>query len=183
MARLFLALWPDPAARAALAARAAQVARRCGGRPVPAANLHLTLLFLGEVEPARIEALACAARATAGSAFTLGLDCIGGFRRAGVAWAGCREPPAQLLALRSALLGRVREAGFRPDERPFAAHLTLVRRAREPLKQVDMEPISWRATSFALVETVRGEGAYRTLAQWKLEGENTKAAPAGARPS
>jgi hypothetical protein len=32
----------------------------------------------------------------------------------------------------------------------------------------DMEAIVWRADAFALVETARGEGAYRTLAEWPL---------------
>ncbi|MDH5265059.1 MAG: RNA 2',3'-cyclic phosphodiesterase, partial [Betaproteobacteria bacterium] len=57
MARLFFALWPDAAARAALADLARATANRYGGRAVPAANLHLTLVFLGEVDPARIAAL------------------------------------------------------------------------------------------------------------------------------
>ena len=38
--RTFFALWPDPAVRAGLAARAAQVARTCAGRPPRAEALH-----------------------------------------------------------------------------------------------------------------------------------------------
>lgn len=173
MARLFFALWPDAHARAALGARATEVARRCGGRPVPAANLHLTLVFLGEVEAARIGALGRAADAVTGGAFDLALDRIGDFRRAGVAWAGCGRPSAEMLALQASLERRVREAGFATDGRAFAPHLTLARRVREPVEPGDVEPVSWRVTAFALVESAHGEGAYRRLAEWPLEGEKT----------
>jgi 2'-5' RNA ligase len=173
MARLFFALWPDAAAQAALAARSKEVARRCAGRPVPGANLHLTLLFLGEVESGAIPALRHAARPGPEAGFELALDQLGAFARAGVAWAGCRRPPQELLALQAGLARRIREAGFAPDERAFAAHLTLARRIREPLAPEPMEAVRWRVGSIALVESVRGEGAYRTLAEWPLEGGKT----------
>ena len=168
MARLFFALWPDAAARAALADLARSTASRYGGRPVPAANLHLTLVFLGEVDPARIGALRSAADGLACPGFPFELDRIGGFRRSGVAWAGCRRSPPALLTLQSALESRIREAGFSPDDRAFAAHLTLARRVREPVEPEDMRVVEWRANAFALVETARGEGVYRTLAEWPL---------------
>lgn len=173
MPRLFFALWPDAAARSALARRAREVARRCAGRPVPEANLHLTLAFLGEVDAAAIPALARAARPERAAAFELALDQLGAFPRAAVAWAGCRQLPAGLVALQAGLARRIREAGFPLDERAFAAHLTLARRIRSPLAPEAMEAVKWRVASFALVESVRGEGAYRTLAEWPLEGEKT----------
>jgi 2'-5' RNA ligase len=173
MPRLFFALWPDAAARASLAARAKEVAAHHGGRPVPAANLHLTLVFLGEVDAGRVDALRRAAGGASGEAFSIVFDRVGGFRRAGVAWTGCRVPPAQLLALQADLESRMRAAGFVPDERPFAPHLTLARRVRDPVVPADVEPVSWRAEAFALVESARGEGAYRTLAEWPLGREKT----------
>jgi 2'-5' RNA ligase len=168
MARLFFALWPDAGARAALAELARSTASRHGGRAVPAANLHLTLVFLGEVDPARIGALRTAAEGLACPGFALALDRVGGFRRAGVAWAGCRRPPPALLALQSELEKRIREAGFSPDDRAFAPHLTLARRVRDAVAEGDVESVAWRASEFALVETARGGGAYRTLAVWPL---------------
>lgn len=184
MARLFFALWPDEAAREALAAASRRLAARCGGRPVPAANLHLTLVFLGEVDPGRIPALRRAAQAAPGEGFTLVLDLVGAFRRAGVAWAGCRRPPPELLALQADLERRVRAAGFACDERAFAPHLTLARKVRDPVEVGEAPAVAWRVGAFALVESARGEGGYRTLAEWPLgEGKNTKAAPDGVRPS
>ena len=173
MARLFFALWPDQAARVALAARAKELATRSGGRPVPEANLHLTLVFIGEVEPSGVRILQGVPEGLAADAFSVELDVIGGFRGARVAWAGSRRPPQAMLALQAALEGKVREAGLQPDERPFAPHLTLARRVRDAVALQAMDSVSWRARSFALVESGGNASAYRTVAEWMLrEGED-----------
>lgn len=171
MARLFLALQPDEPARRALAGLASLVAIRSAGRAVPVANLHLTLVFLGEVDAARIGALARAVPAVAGSGFVLALDRIGGFRRAGVAWAGCRRTPPELTALQEALSKTIRGAGFSVDEREFTPHLTLARHIHGTVEAVDIEPISWCARSISLLESARGTARYITLAQWPLADE------------
>jgi 2'-5' RNA ligase len=173
MARLFFSLWPDMPARTSLAARAQDAAKLFGGRPVSEGNLHLTLVFLGEVESSRIVALRQAADKAEGTAFALSLDLVGGFRRAGVVWAGCRRPPAELLRFQANLECLVREAGFAVDDRPFAPHLTLVRHAKGPREPGEIEQVSWCAKAFALVESVPGRGAYRTLAEWPLGREET----------
>ena len=56
MHRLFCALWPDAATRAALE-NARSALFPLSGRPVEAANLHVTLVFLGAVDAARLPAL------------------------------------------------------------------------------------------------------------------------------
>ena len=55
--RLFLALWPAPALREALAARADGWTWTPAARRTPADKLHVTLHFLGDVAPARLPAL------------------------------------------------------------------------------------------------------------------------------
>jgi 2'-5' RNA ligase len=169
MARLFFALWPDAPARQALAARAKDLADECGGRAVPASSLHVTLVFLGEVDPSRVGELVRAAELARGRPFDLSLDRVGGFARARVAWAGARQPPEALLEFQADLERRVREAGFSPDDRPFALHLTLARRVRTAPATRDVDAVKWRAGAFALVESA---GGYRNLAEWPLrEGE------------
>lgn len=49
MPRLFFALQPEPAEQAAISAALLPMVRAIGARPLPAADLHLTLAFLGEV--------------------------------------------------------------------------------------------------------------------------------------
>jgi 2'-5' RNA ligase len=135
--------------------------------------MHLTLVFLGEVDPARVDALRRAAGTVRAAPFGLALDRVGGFARARVAWAGTRRPPAGLLGLQADLERRIREAGFATDDRPFAAHLTLARRIRAAPEARDVDAIAWRVESFALVESA---GGYRTVAEWPLragDGQET----------
>ena len=55
--RLFYALWPSELERARLAAGFAPLVATVAGRPVPPANLHVTLEFLGLVAEPRIATL------------------------------------------------------------------------------------------------------------------------------
>lgn len=168
MRRLFFALWPDDGARAALAALGRRVAGESGGRAVPAANLHLTLAFLGDVPPERADLLPAVASAVDGAAFDLVLDRLGAFPRAGVGWVGPSQVPAALTQLQSALATALLEAGFGLEDRPFAPHLTLARRIVRAVDPVAVEPVAWRADRFALVESARGPEPYREVGSWRI---------------
>ncbi|GAB1233466.1 hypothetical protein UT4_19340 [Ferrigenium sp. UT4] len=71
--RLFFALWPHEAERAALAAWQPSLQQRCGGKTMRPDTLHCTLVFLGAVPEHRLEALCRAAREAAFREFTLTL--------------------------------------------------------------------------------------------------------------
>jgi 2'-5' RNA ligase len=166
--RLFFALWPDAPAAAALAERARELALRCGGKPVPQDKIHLTLAFLGDLDAGR---LPDAMRAPGGlelAGFDMVLDQVGSFRGARVAWAGCRETAHGLADLQSGLVRHLAAAGFPPDERPYAAHVTLARKIALPVARSAMPEIRWRARELALVRSELGKGSYSTLAAWKL---------------
>src|SRR5215207_59449 len=73
--RLFFALWPTDEFRADLVSATQKIARDSGGRVIPPENLHVTLLFLGQVPNARFEAVQQAADALAHErAFELSFD-------------------------------------------------------------------------------------------------------------
>ena len=168
MSRLFFAVWPDDAAREKLAALAAEVVAEAGGRAVPAANVHLTLEFLGEVEEGRIPGLHAAADSVAGRAFELRLDRLGSFRRARVGWAGCARPPDRLLELQRELATALAAAGFALEDRPYAPHVTLARKIERPVRARELAPIAWRAHELALVLSESGKARYTTIASWRL---------------
>ena len=63
--RLFLALAPDEAARAALARTACMLRPLAPGRYVPPSLYHITLAFLGETDAARLPAVREAMEAAA----------------------------------------------------------------------------------------------------------------------
>ncbi len=131
--RMFFALWPDDAARAALAGLAEAIAGETGGRAPAAANLHLTLSFVGEVAPDRVDLLLGAGRDVAAeiAPFTLVLDRLGAFRGGGIAWIAATEIPSGLAAMAYGLAHRLSSAGFRVDQRAYAPHLTLARKCSD----------------------------------------------------
>lgn len=167
MSRLFFALWPDDAVRARL--DAARRALTVPGRPVPARNLHLTLVFLGDVAAAPVEALDIRA-ATAGIApFALTLDRFGSFPRARVAWLAPSTPPPVLLRLADAIATACRAAGLTPDTRPYQPHLTIAR-STDAVADAAIAPQAWPVSDFCLVESARDAdgSAYTVRARWPL---------------
>ena len=178
--RLFFALLPDPAARQALGALARDIARATGGRATPAENLHLTLVFLGRVPRSRVAQVeAAGARAAAmGEPFALLFDRVGGFRNAGVVWAGPREVAPALQQVVGALSGALHDAGFALEARAFHPHLTLARRSLRPPAEGSALRVGWRADAITLMasETLPAGPVYRVLASWRLR-ERVKLQP------
>jgi len=172
--RLFFALWPDAAARAAIAAFAHEVAQRAGGRDPREENLHVTLAFVGDVSPDRIAALAAIGTdgALAAPPFMLSLDVLGGFRDARIAWLGAEPVPTPLVALVTRLGTGLAAEGFRVDRRPFAAHVTLARSCRSVPRRASVAPITWHVDRLTLVASELGSGGarYRVQAEWPLTG-------------
>lgn len=163
MARLFFALWPDPQAAAQLARLSAEVALVAEGKPVPAAKIHLTLAFLGEVPDERRAAAVAAASGVRFAPLEVRLDCVGSFRAAQVAWAGSLAPDPALVALQATLARNLAAAGFALEERAFTPHLTLARRTRRRLPRATIPAIAWQADAFALVRSAPGTGEYSNL--------------------
>jgi 2'-5' RNA ligase len=165
--RLFFALWPDPALRAAIASAARTPARGLPGRRVRDENLHLTVLFLGAVEAAAEAALAQAAARVRAAPFELSLDRAGSFFRARVLWVGPSQVPAQLGDLRSQLEAAAGAAGVAVDPKPLVPHVTCYRDVRQTLEPVPVEPLLWPVRSFALVHSAAGQ--YHVVSQWPLQ--------------
>jgi 2'-5' RNA ligase len=130
--RAFLAIDPDPAARRAAAVLAQQLAGELPRvRWVRPEGYHVTLRFLGQVDPAALPPLVTAVRAAVArlAPFELRLGAVGFFpspRRPRVV-ALALAPEAPLLALAARVEGAVRSLGFPAEGRPFHAHLTLGR--------------------------------------------------------
>src|SRR5262249_58527952 len=102
-------------------------------------NVHLTLKFLGTVEPTRLgdveRALATAAAGQPAFELTmLGLGAFPSRSRPRVLWAGVDAGGAELTALATRVDEALAGLGFPREGRPFAAHATLGR-VREPRPQ------------------------------------------------
>ena len=148
--RLFFALWPPRETAQALAAWAAEVQRETGGKVTATENIHLTLAFLGDVEP---EAAIVAARRVKGRRHRLPIETAKYVRRNEMVWVAPAAMPEPLADLVASLQGELRAASFRLEERPFAAHVTLIRKARPPKALPALPPVEWPADEFALIRS------------------------------
>jgi RNA 2',3'-cyclic 3'-phosphodiesterase len=178
--RVFFAAFPDPHALAAIDAEARRRAAAAGRRPVPAGNLHLTLLFVGEIASDRVPALQHAAAGLRLPRFSLVLDRAGRFARSDAVWLGPSDPPPEPAQIHDALLERCRDAGFLLRTESFHPHVTIFRdrrRAPPPPSGQGEEwlgaleaPIPLTAQAYALVlsEPAAGGRRYRPLERWPL---------------
>ena len=170
-ARVFFALWPDDGVRDALHREAQMLHPNCGGRVMRRENVHLTLVFIGDVAAERLDELRSVAGTISGSSFELVLDQLGYWRHNRIVSASPLTVPEALRELVSSLEGRLQQAGFEFDRRPYAPHITLLRDARAPGVPAPLS-LDWTVGDFALVESAHGpRGAeYHVLERWKLGG-------------
>jgi len=169
--RVFFAVWPEPSLRTSLAGLAAEAAREARGRPAAVENIHITLAFLGEQPVSRMAVLCAIGARSGGPPFSIALDEIGCFRKAGVAWLGASAPQLELLALQQRLASELRSRRFPIDDRPYSPHLTLARRIEVAIRRRRLSaPVVWTVSSFALMasETTASGPIYRRLAEWPL---------------
>ena len=131
--RLFIAAPLTDAVRSALWDHLTQALR---GRDLPGhvvrpASWHLTLRFLGDTPRDAFEAVRAQMTAAAlGAPFDVAFTTLGAFPTpvgARVLWIGTGEGARQLAALAGHAERAAVAAGFPPERRPFAAHLTLSR--------------------------------------------------------
>lgn len=170
-ARVFFALWPTAAERGQLAAWQTPLHHLCGGRAMRGETLHGTLVFIGEIESSRLEALQLAAREVGGESFELCFDTAHYWGHNRIVYATSEHLPQQLAQLANTLEQRLILHRFKFDRRDYKLHVTLLRNARwtdTPLPA--MRPVRWQIKDFALVQSVPRDGLanYRVLARFPL---------------
>jgi 2'-5' RNA ligase len=172
MARLFFAIWPTAETAAGLHRWAKRLERDCGGRAVRAEAIHLTLAFLGEVAGERAAAAADAARRARVAPHLLLLEEAHCWARNRIVWAGPREMPAALAALARSLDEALTDRGFRLERRPFAAHVTLLRKAGVSRRLPPLPRLEWPVAEFCLVRsTLDAKGSrYQIVERFALDG-------------
>jgi 2'-5' RNA ligase len=145
--RLFLALWPEETERRQMAELAANVV---GQRRVRDAGLHLTLVFLGATDVARLAAYEAALADLTVPALELTLDRYGYWPAPRILWLGSSRTPPELYELVADLNRRLRGGGFTPERRAFQAHITLARKFLGPAPEhPPAMPVHWRVGEVA----------------------------------
>ncbi|HEX8806189.1 MAG TPA: RNA 2',3'-cyclic phosphodiesterase [Candidatus Aquilonibacter sp.] len=127
----------------------------------PAEKLHITLAFLGRVDPAQIGAVTRVLDDVASHhpAFALTLDKVGAFpheRRPRVIFVGSRAQGAPIRALATELRDRYGTMGFTFED-DVVAHVTIARvkgGAPRPVPLLDVAPQQLRVGRLALFESL-----------------------------
>lgn len=168
--RLFFALWPSEDIRRALWQVGGKLHQVWSGRRVKPDTLHMTLVFLGDIETARIEELRTLASEMDTRQFKLNFNHAACWRHNKVGFLSPEESPPHLLQLVYGLEDKLEAAGFAFDERPYKPHLTLLRNTR-CTTQVPFEPIRWKVDEFVLVSSATSEHgpSYQLLGRWPLK--------------
>jgi 2'-5' RNA ligase len=165
--RLFIALWPTPAVRAALRARRDAIGWPPHARVVADERLHLTLHFIGAVPHDVWPRLLPALRRPC-PRIDLELGPVELWRH-GLVVLPAVAVPEPLLALHVALAGALAGLGLPVERRPFQPHVTLARRAAGARLPPPGDPLRWHALSYALVNSDSADG-YRVLARYGAHG-------------
>jgi 2'-5' RNA ligase len=168
--RLFFALWPPIELSQELYRLAGNVIRDGSGRRVVPENIHLTLAFLGSVDASFGECAERAASAICSESFTLTLEQIGYWPKSGILWVGPNQTPQSLLHLVQSLNTGLAGCGYEVEKRPYAAHLTLARKAHPCERSHSIERHPWEISQFHLVQShTHADGAcYEILRSWPL---------------
>lgn len=174
--RLFFAMWPSESQRLMLLHASQAVLSQCDGRVVPAANLHVTLAFLGSVLERRIPELLHLGQLVAERSPPLQLELsrIAYWRESQVL---CVRGSVSHDAARMVeqLQERLVASDFAPDGKPFRPHVTLARKALHPATAASIAPVRWDFADFALVGSrTASQGAlYTVLQSFPLQGERS----------
>ena len=128
---------------------------------VAPANIHLTLIFLGNIFQAQVDPLARALDETAlqFSPFTpevAGISFFGSANAPHVIWAGIKGSESTLTDIQKQLAGAVRALGFAVEEREFHPHLTLGRvRSRKKADELTSTLALAKNTNYGLIDVRR----------------------------
>ena len=152
-------------------------------------QMHLTLRFIGEVDPRQADDVAAELAEVRAPALTLSLVGLGEFSSRGrvqVLWAGV-EADAGLLPLQARIEAAVRRAGVEPERRKFHAHVTLARfgygkpnLGRDFAEHEPFRSAPFAADEFVLFSSVLGSdgAAHRVEASYPLMMARASAAAA-----
>ncbi len=105
-----------------------------GARWVSPSEIHLTLRFIGDVEPQTVAKIKKALSGIQFTSFPLRVAGVGHFPPRGlprVLWLGL-EPRPELMELQQRIESALQQAGVPPEERPFSPHITLARLKETP---------------------------------------------------
>lgn len=117
-------------------------------------NLHLTLVFIGEVSPKKVDAAKAIMDTVTFAPFTATVVRLGTFSRGTLWWAGlCEDKP--LMDLQREIEFKFARCGFVPDGRKDSPHITLGREVVMDAKSWNIEPFGETVCAVDLMKSER----------------------------
>ncbi|MES9943091.1 MAG: RNA 2',3'-cyclic phosphodiesterase [Candidatus Thiodiazotropha sp. 6PLUC2] len=169
--RLFFALWPSAEVRDQLH-QCLEQGPSVKGRPHHPADLHMTLVFLGQVRAERITCIREAADSMDVQSFSLQIDHSGYWPRPKIVWAAPETTPHPLTRLVDDLKHRLTSCGFEPEQRPYRPHVTLYRKVPHHQPWRLQSAIQWDVNEFVLATSNNpgsNQNRYQILDRWPLQ--------------
>jgi len=173
--RLFFAVFPDPAAAAAIAERAERLraAHRLSGRPLATDRFHITLHHLGDHAGVRRDIVAMASEAAetlTTPRFEVTFDRAASFHNGDsnpfVLQGG--EGVEALKSFQRDLGQAMARAGIgRLVDKVFTPHVTLLY-DRGLVAEEPVAPVTWTVGGFTLIHSLLGRTEHVPLARWTL---------------
>jgi len=169
MQRLFFALWPKDILRQHFVKIRQSYLENAKAKPVNPNNLHITLAFLGNISESQRTCFEESANSLQFKPFQIQLDQLGYWRRPQILWLGNSTHCEPLQQLVKSLNEKLVICGFKPETRPYKAHVTLVRKYHSrQFQPATISPIIWTVEDIHLVESVNSPTGvqYKILRTW-----------------
>lgn len=101
-------------------------------RPVRARNYHITLSFLGQINPAQLERMQEILDSYRPPVLDITLDDTGYWPDSNILWLGPKTPPSALSNLSAHCARTANRTGIRVNKKTYHPHLTLARQVTLP---------------------------------------------------
>ena len=171
MIRLFVAVNFNPDTRSQLISLQYELRdRSLRGNFTLQENLHLTLVFIGEVSPKKIDKIKAILETVTLEPFEVSVERLGTFSRGTLWWAGlCEDEP--LMLLQREIEHKLVLCGFETDGRKYTPHVTLGREVVTEAAPWKIKPFGETVTSIDLMksERINGKLTYTAIHTKKSE--------------
>lgn len=141
---------------------------------VPVANFHITLLFLGQVQPGHLDQLCRQIDQHEFQSFSMKLDTLGYWSKPKILWLGASHVPEQTYELVNKLTSFAKNCHLALRERKYIPHLTLVRKSSvNPAAPLVSPEFECHFDKFCLFESLPGKHGvhYPVRQSWKLKAD------------
>lgn len=167
--RYFFALSPDANSRMQIQ----HIMKRLPDDPTlklqTTANLHQTLLFLGELDQTQLNTLLENTSSISSPVIEMKFDHLTFWEEPKIFCLTSRLPSIALYQLVNRLQEIAARAGIKIDEKPYRPHITLARKARESII-LPIAPVRFKAEQLILMKSVSTEHGpqYQPVRQWPI---------------